>query len=139
MYINYLAVAVASIVQFIIAAIWYTPIFGKTWGRIHGFDKVSKEEQQKMMRGMGPLLALQFLATVVTTLVFALFYAALPQGWNAYGMAGFFWIGFIVPTQASAVIFGGTPKQWMWTKFGIMLSGSFLCMEAAAAVLHFMK
>jgi hypothetical protein len=42
------AVAVATVVQFIVGAIWYMPIFGKLWGEMFGFDKLSKKQQQEM-------------------------------------------------------------------------------------------
>ena len=139
MQLNYLAIVLAAVAQFIVGAIWYTPIFGKLWGKMHGFDKQSKEEQQKMMKKMGPLLAMQFLVTVVTSFVLALFIAALPADWNAYGMAGFFWLGFVVPTQVSAVIFGGTEPKWVVKKIAIMAGASLICLMVAAAILHTMK
>src|SRR6185369_8599776 len=115
MHLNYLAVLVATAVQFALGFVWYGPIFGNLWGKIHGFDKLSKETQQKMMKAMGPWYALQALVTLVTAFVLTLFITYLPT-WNAYAMAGFFWIGFVVPTQVSAVIFGGTEGKWIFPK-----------------------
>lgn len=138
MEINYLAILVASVLQFVVGAIWYTPVFGNLWGRIHGFDKVSKEDQQKMMRSMGLPLALQFLATIVTTFVLALLANGLPADWNLYGLAGFAWIGFVVPTQVSAVLFGGTEPKWIVKKILIMAGGALACLMVAAAVLSWM-
>src|SRR5437870_1362209 len=134
MQLNFLAIIVAAVVQFIIGAIWYMPLFGKLWGKIHGIDNVSKEEQQKMMKSMGPFLALQFIVTIVTTVVLAIFIINQPT-WNAYAMAGFFWIGFVVPTQVSGVIFGGTSSKWIWPKVAIQAGASLLCLEAAAAII----
>jgi len=136
MQLDYFAIFAASLLQFLFGAVWYTPVFGKKWGQIHGFDKVPKEEQEKMMKKMGPLLATQFVVTVVTTVVLAMFMTALPSDWNPYGIAAFFWIGFIVPTEVSAVIFGGTEPKWICTKLSIMAGGSLGCMMIAAAVLH---
>lgn len=136
--VSYTAILVASLVQFVIGAIWYTPVFGKVWGKIHGFDKVSPAEQKKMMKQMGPLLVAQFLTTVVTTFVFVLLAGEFPSSWSIYGLAGFFWLGFVVPTQVSAVLFGGTPGKWVLAKIGIMAGGSLLCLEAAAVVLAMM-
>lgn len=137
MELNYGAIVVASVLQFICGAVWYT-YFGQVWGKIHGFDKLSKDVQDKMMKSMGPLYAMQFLVTLVTTAVLALFFEALPQDWNVYGMAGFFWLGFVVPTQISGVIFGGTENKWVVKKIAIQAGASFLCLQIAAAVLHFM-
>lgn len=137
MTINYLAVLIAGIAQFIIGFVWYGPIFGNLWGRMHGFDKLSKEVQMEMMKKMTPFYVLQFFVTIVTTVVLAIFIANQPE-WNAYAMAGFFWIGFVVPTQVSAVIFGGTEGQWIAKKIAVMAGASLLCLEAAAAILKLM-
>ena len=136
MQLNYLAILFATVLQFIVGFIWYGPIFGKLWGKIHGFDKLSKEVQQKMMSEMGPYYAFQLLVTILTTVVLAIFITNLPS-WNPYGMAGFFWLGFVVPAQVSAVIFGGTDKKWITKKVLVQAGASFICLEVAATVLHF--
>ena len=137
MELNYWAILVAAGLQFIVGAVWYMPIFGKTWGAMHGYDQLSQEEQDIAQRGMGPYLVLQFVGTLITTIVLALFVEGLPGEWNTYGIAGFFWLGFFVPTQLSAVMFGGTPKEWMAKKFAIMAGGSLACLMVAAAVLNY--
>ncbi len=139
MELNYGAIMLASVIQFVIGGIWYMPMFGDTWGKIHGFDRKSKEAQAAMKKGMAPLLGVQFLVTIVTTSILALFMQALPHDWNAYGMAGFFWLGFVLPTQISAVIFGGTDPKWVRTKISIAAGGSLVSLEAAAAVLAYLK
>lgn len=136
MELNYLAILLAVAAQFGIGFLWYGPVFGKLWGRIHGFDKLSKETQQKMMGEMGPFYGLQLLVTVVTTVVLAIFINNLPS-WNPYGMAFFFWLGFVVPAQVSAVIFGGTPKEWITKKIAVQAGAALVCYEVAAAILHF--
>jgi hypothetical protein len=139
MELNYSAILVAAVVQFIIGGIWYTPLFGRTWGRIHGFDLKSPEAQREMQKGMGPLLVIQFLMGLLTAAVLGLFHVSLPAEWHAFGMAGFFWLGFIMPAQVSAVIFGGTAPQWVMPKILISAGGSLACMMGAAAVFHFMR
>lgn len=135
--INYWAVLVASVAQFIIGAIWYMPLFGTLWGKIHGFDKLSKAEQNDARKGMMPLLLVQFLVTVVTTVVLAKFIVLLPD-YSAYTLAGMIWIGFFVPVQVAAVVFGGTDPKWMITKVAVMAGGSLACLLAAAAILNAM-
>lgn len=137
MQVNYLAVIVATVVQFILGFIWYGPIFGNLWGKMHGFDKLSKETQQKMMKSMGPFYVLQAFVTLLTAFVLSLFITYQPT-WNAYAMAGFIWIGFVVPTQVSGVIFGGTERKWILPKLSILAVGSLLCLEAAAAIIRVM-
>ena len=138
MQLNYVAIIVATILQFAFGAVWYSALFGKLWGKIHGFDKLSKEVQEKMMKEMGPFYGLQALVTLVTTVVMAIFIANQPE-WNAFAMAGFFWLGFVLPTQVSAVIFSNTPKEWMLKKVAVQSGAAFFCYEIAATVLHFMR
>lgn len=138
MHINSVAILIASLLQFIFGAIWYTPIFGKVWGKIHGFDKYSQEVQKKMMKSMGPLLGIQFITTIVTTTVLATIGASTTSLWSIYALAGLCWLGFIVPTQISAVLFGGTEPRWVVTKISIMTGGSLGCMMIAAAILSIM-
>ncbi|MBI1863276.1 DUF1761 domain-containing protein [Candidatus Microgenomates bacterium] len=137
MQINYLAVFVASVLEFIVGAIWYMPLFGNVWGKIHGFDKVPKAQQKEMQKSMAPYLGVQFIGTIVTTVVLALFLNGY-SAWNPYGIAFFMWLGFVVPTQVSAVIFGGTDGKWVVTKIAVMAGGALVCLEVAAAVLHMM-
>jgi hypothetical protein len=135
MELNYLAIVLATVLQFIAGWVWYMPIFGKAWGAMHGFDQLSKEEQDKAQKEMGPQLGIQFVGTFIMTAVLALFVSELSAEWHAFGAAGFLWLGFVVPTQAAAVMFGGTPKQWMLKKGAIMASGSLVSLMIAAAVL----
>ena len=136
--LNYTAIIVATVLQFIVGAIWYSALFGKLWGKIHGFDKLSKEVQQKMMSEMGPYYGVQLFVTLLTSFVFELFIANLPPDWNPFGMAAFFWLGFVVPTQVGSVIFGGTPKEWMVKKIAVQSGAALMCLEVAAATFHFL-
>ena len=134
--INLLAVLLATIAQFIIGAIWYMPVFGKKWGEIHGFDmsKLSKEEQKKAQKQMMPMLAVQFLVTILTSFALAKVIALAPD-YSAYKIALVVWLGFFVPVQVADVLFGGTDSKWIVQKIAILSGGSLLCLLAAAAII----
>ncbi len=134
MSINLWAVLVAAVVDFIIGAVWYMPIFGDIWGKIHGFDKLSKKEQDEARKGMGPLLAVQFAITVITALALAKLFVLLPN-YSVYSLALLVWVGFVVPTQLAAIIFGGTDPKWVIQKALIMAGGSLACLQAAALII----
>lgn len=134
MTINYFAVLVAAVAQFIIGAVWYMPLFGSMWRKIHGFGKLSKAEQDKAQKEMMPLLGVQFLVTLFTTFVLAKLIVMLPN-YSVYSLAGWIWFGFFIPVQAAAVIFGGTEPKWMIAKTKIMAGGSLACLLVAAAIL----
>ena len=136
MNINYVAVLVAAVAQFIFGAIWYMPLFGGMWGKIHGFDTKSKEVQDEMRKGMAPLLVAQFVFTLVTTVVFAMLLQHVNADWSIYCYALAYWFGFIVPTQVAAVLFGGTDSKWFIQKILIMAFGALGCMMILAFVLQ---
>lgn len=137
MELNWIAIIVATVAQFICGAVWYSFLFGKLWGKIHGFEKIPKETQQKMMKEMGPFYGIQFAVTLLSTIVLAIFITNLP-GWNPFGMAGLFWLGFIFPAQVSAVIFGGTEGKWIAKKIAVQAFGSLIFIELAAVILSFL-
>lgn len=132
--VNYTAVVLASVAQFVIGAIWYMPLFGNLWGRIHGFDKLSKAEKQVAQKSMMPLLVVQFIGTLVTTVILARLFVLVPQ-YSVYTLGMMIWLGFFVPVQVSAVIFGGTESKWIVQKILVMAGASLACLMAAAAII----
>lgn len=132
--VNYVAVLVAALADFVIGAIWYMPIFGKIWGEMHGFDKLSKKEQDEARKGMAPFMVIQFVITVITVWALAKLNLVLAD-YSIYTLALLAWIGFVVPTQIAAVIFGGTEQKWILKKCLIMAGGSLVCLEAAAFII----
>jgi len=88
---------------------------------------------------MVPLLGMQFVVTIITTVVLSVIFTGTTSAWSTYELAGLCWIGFIVPTQISAVLFGGTEPKWVVTKILIMAGGAFGCMMIAATVLGAME
>lgn len=134
MELNFVAIGVATVVQFVIGAVWYTPVFGTLWGKIHGFDTLSLAEQKAAQTQMMPLLLVQFVLTFMTSFVLDLLLAGMPADWNAYGFALFIWLGFVMPAQVSAVLFGGTEPKWVLSKIAVSIGASFFCYLAAAFV-----
>jgi Protein of unknown function (DUF1761) len=136
MEINWLGVAIATVVQFVIGAVWYTFIFGKIWGKIHGFDKLPKETQDKMAGQMGPYYGGQLIITIFISIVLEMLINYLPN-LSPYFIAFLMWIGFIVPTQYSDVIFGGTDGEYIVQKLAILGAVSLICVLVAAGILSF--
>lgn len=134
MSINIVAVSVATVAEIFIGSIWYMAIFDKIWGKIHGFDKLSKKEQEQAQKDMMPLIGVQVAVTFITTLVIAKLATLIPN-YSIYSIALLGWVGFVVPTQVAAIIFGGTDPKWFVQKAAIMAGGSLACLTAAAAIL----
>ena len=132
--VNIWAVLAATVAQFVLGAIWYMPLFGKLWGQIHGFDKLSKKEQAEAQKSMMPLLAVQLLVTFLTSLALAKVIALAPE-YSVYKIAGLVWLGFFVPVQVGAVLFGGTAPKWVIKKIAVMAGSSLINLLVAAAII----
>lgn len=134
MEINFVAVLVATVAMFAVGAFWYMVPFAKAWGEMHGFEKLSKKEQQEMQSKMGPYYGLQVLVTLISAWALAYFLAAVPDmAW--YITAFVLWLGFIVPTEISSVIFGGTEGKWIAKKIAISIGGSLAATLVGAWVI----
>lgn len=131
--ISWPAILLATAGQFAVGAIWYMAVFPKQWGEMFGFDKLSQSEQKAMQAKMGPYYGLQIVVTLLTSYVLAHLVLAVPEI-SAYKLAFWLWLGFVVPTQVSAVIFGGVDPKWISRRIGIMASGSLACLLTAALI-----
>ena len=136
---HYIAVIVAALAQFFVGFLWYMPLFGKLWGKIHGFDQVAPERQQEMVKEMYPMLGVQLFFTLVTSVVFGVLVANVPAEWNPFGLAGWFWLGFVVPTQVAGVIFGGTDPKWVVKKILVSVGGSLASFMVMAAIFSYLS
>ncbi len=57
----------ATIISFIFGALWYGPLFGKTWARLMGFKDIDKKKAKQ--KGMAKLLIVNFIGTLITAFV----------------------------------------------------------------------
>jgi hypothetical protein len=137
--LNYTLITAAAIVQFILGALWYSPlIFGKWWMQIMDMSHMSKEELAQMEKEMIPFYALQFVTTLITTFclanVLAFGLMANPD-YSVYGAAFWTWFGFIAMTQISSVIWGNTKKKHWCKQLFVMLSMQFVGIMLATFIL----
>lgn len=134
MEVNLLAVVVATVIMFIVGAVWYGLLFGKVWGNIHGFDKLTAAEQKAVQAKMWLPYLVQLLVTFVMIYVFAHF-LKVPINASLYELVLWVWLGFIVPTHTSDVLFGGTPGRFVVKKLLILCFGSLASLFVGAWVL----
>ena len=134
MHFSMFAVFVTTVAMFAVGAVWYMVLFAKQWGEIHGFDKVDKKTQKEMQKKMGPMLLVQLVMTMATAWVLARLIVKIPD-YSAYWLAFIIWLGFILPTQVSGVLFGGTEPKWVGRKILILAGGAFVNVMVAALIL----
>ncbi len=137
--INFTLVGIAAIAQFILGALWYSPLmFGKWWMEIMEVTTIPKEEMQRMQKAMAPFYGLQLILTILFTLVLAMFIHYLQManvGFHAYGVAGWIWLGFIVPTQVAGVVWANTKRKFWIKQIFVMTSYQLVGLMLAAFVL----
>jgi hypothetical protein len=132
--INLWAVLAATAVMFAVGAFWYMVPFADIWGKIHGFDKLSQKQQKEMQSKMGPWYAAQLIGTVLMAYVLAHFMSAMPDV-PFWKLAFFVWLGFVLPTTAGNMIFGGSPEGYVWHKIAISGGEALVRLVIAAWVI----
>lgn len=132
--VNLIAVLAATAGQFAFGAVWYTFIFGKLWGKIHGFDNLSKAKQQELMSQMGPIYGVQFLVTILGSIGLAKLIVLLPE-YSPYSIAVWVWMGFAVPAHVADVLFGGTDSKWIVKKIAVTTGATLGYLLVAAFIL----
>src|ERR1051325_2118746 len=93
--INFIAVLVAGLVSFFLGAIWYMPLFGKLWVRLHGLtDEQVKQRQARMNPGVffgGMIVSYLFVAFAMAFLLLQLQLTA-PQCHDGVILASTLWL-----------------------------------------------
>ncbi|MBK8503446.1 MAG: DUF1761 domain-containing protein [Saprospiraceae bacterium] len=118
--INFTAVLVAVVINFVLGFIWYTPLFGKAWGKEMGYDPNLKPEKSDMMKGMLFMLIGNFLfayvfAHNIAAWTFVPGMAEMSPVTSALNAAIFTWLGFYVPGELGATVW----EKKSWKLFGI--------------------
>lgn len=120
--VNYTLVIFATLAQFILGALWYSPLlFGKWWMEIMESTNKSKEELQKLQKEMMPFYFLQLFLTLFTTVSFANLIPYI-SGFSIYHIAFWIWLGFIAPVLIGAVVWGNTKKKYWVKQIFVMLT-----------------
>jgi len=135
--INYLAVGLAVIANFVLGYLWYTPLFGKAWAKELKLDTSEKPKVGVMLRGMLLMVIGNFLmAYVLAHDVFA--WSNVPgmedmkTGLSAVLQTSFFiWLGYYVPTHIGATVW----EQRSWKLTFINLAYHFLTLFIAALII----
>lgn len=135
--INYLAVGIAVIANFVLGWLWYTPLFGKVWAREMKMDTSEKPKTGVMLRGMLLMVIGNFLmAYVLANDVFAWSLVPGNEGMRTgivpvLSTAFFIWLGYYVPTHIGAT----TWERRSWKLTFINLGYHFATLFVAALII----
>jgi Protein of unknown function (DUF1761) len=133
--LNWIAIGVVTVANFILGAIWYGPIFGKQWEKIHhGAKGLSKTEKDAAEKDMWQILIPEFISTAI--IIVGLAYAlALSPNYTWWHVALFVWFFFTLPFIASIVLWGVDKKSVMAQKITIAAAYRLIALVGAAYVI----
>ncbi len=141
--VNFVAILVAVVVNFVLGFIWYTPLFGKTWAVEMGFDPNEKPESSAMAKGMIFMIIGNFLFAYVLAHNMAAWspatwgatnYAGLPTSEIIMNTALFTWLGFFLPVDLGTVAW----EKKSWKLFGINTGYHLVSIAVVATILAIM-
>ncbi len=134
--ISMTAIGIAVVAHFILGFLWFTPIFGKVWGKEMGYDPNPSEEEKKammglMMKGMIVMLIGNFFMAYVLSHNIAAW--DFVPGMNEMGKTGslintamFTWIGFFLPTDLGTMFWEKRSFKLFAINTGYHLAALFL-------------
>ena len=136
--VNYLAILVAGVATMVVGFLWYGPmLFAKPWMKLMGH---TKETMEKEKANMGKTYGTSFVLALVTAYVLS-HVMSLSQNFYHYdavmtGLTSAFWmwLGFIMPVQATDVLFGSKKFKLFMINTGYQLA-SVLVMGVVLGVL----
>lgn len=136
--INFIAVAVAVVVNFITGFVWYTALFAKSWTKEMGYDPEMRPDKKTMLKGMTLMLIGNFLFVWVLAWTMA--------GWqfipnakamgplvNGVNSAFFLWLGFFVPGHLSGIVW----ERKSWKLFTINAGYHLVSLLVVALILAY--
>ena len=138
--INLIAILVVVVVNFILGFIWYTPLFGKAWGKEMGYDPNMQPEKSAMFKGMAFMVIGNFLFAYVLAHNMAAweFVPGMDQmslTASALNAAIFTWLGFYLPGELGATVW----EKKSWKLFGINTGYHLASLLVAAFILTYWK
>ena len=141
-HINMLAIIIAVVANFILGFLWYTPIFGRVWGKEMGFNMDQKPPASALIKGMVFMIIGNFLMAWVFAHNMAVWnpvtwgQPASEMSANANAMMGavFTWLGFFFPTDLGTVAW----ERKSWKLFFINTGYHFISLVVVAMILAHM-
>lgn len=138
--LNWAAILLAVVINFFIGFIWYTPLFGKVWGREMGYSADMKPDPKVLMKGMifmviGNFFFAWVLAHNIAAWNFVPGVAEMGPVSNAMSSAFFLWLGFYFPGHLGATVW----EQKSWKLFFIDTGYSLVSLIVVSLILTHWK
>ena len=141
-HLNFFAILIATVVNFLVGFLWYTPFFGKIWAKELGLKITKKTKISALIRGMIFTIVGSFFMAYVFSHNIAVWnpvtWGLAPNGMDkttsALMAAIFTWLGFYFPVDLGVVAW----EQKSWKLFFINTGYHFVSLLVMAFILIFM-
>ncbi len=142
-HINFLAIGIAVVANFILGALWYMPLFGKVWAKEMGISMDQKPPASVFVKSMVIMVIGNFLMAWVLAHNIAVWN---PETWGhtvpsdmtpglmATMSALFTWLGFYVPVDLNTVSW----EMKSWKLFFINTSYHLASLLVVSFIITFM-
>jgi len=139
LHINFTAILITVVANFILGFVWYTSLFGKAWAKEMKVDMTVKPPASEMIKGMVFMVIGNFLmAYVFAHNIGAWTYVPGTKEMSpAASIANatiFTWLGFYLPIDLGTVAW----EKKSWKLFGINTGYHFAMLLIAATILTYM-
>lgn len=134
--LNYTAILVTVVANFILGFLWYTPLFGKIWAREMGFDAGGNATAGQLAKGLimvviGNFLLAFVFAHNIGAWTFVPGMDQMPASGKILNAAIFTWLGFYVPSDLTTVAW----EKRSWKLFFINTGYHLALLLVAATIL----
>lgn len=115
------AVVVGVIASVVLGSVWYGAIFGKQWAALNDMDLNDKAKMELAKKGMWKLYVTQMILSAVTVAVLAIVVLNFDNFTTGeiIGTSLLMWLGFVMPTEAGALLWTNKSKSDKWKIFWI--------------------
>ena len=137
--VNFTAILIAVVANFILGFLWYTPLFGKAWAKEMGMDTSVKPTGGEMAKGMiimviGNFFMAYVLASNTAAWSFVPGVSEMSPMANVMNATLFTWLGFYLPVDIGAVAW----EKKSWKLFGINTGYHFMMLLVASLIITYM-
>lgn len=139
MEINYLLVALATVISVVLGMGWFGPLFGKAWAEIIGMPMpgdMTPEEAKAFKQKMVPIYMANLAITIVMMWTLFLYVGGAKTLAGVSGLVAAFsaWFGFVMPIEAANALWSGKPRRSAWMMFALTAGYQLLCFVIAGAL-----
>lgn len=130
---NFLLILGVSILQIIIASIWFSPrLFGNFWMKANGIEGLSKHEIKELGKSAIPFYIIQFVLQLVTNVI--IYVAVMNAGPNGAAFALVVWLGFMMPIVVQNEIWINSENSMKFKKI-LVVGGQLLITTVLAGII----